>query len=85
MGRARFYISGLGYYELRVNGKKVGDHVLDPGWTEYSKRVLYVTYDVTDLLVEGPNVVTVIVGSGWHGAPQAAVHAQGVVRRRQRG
>ena len=39
--RARAYVSGLGYYELHLNGQRVGDHVLDPGWTTYSKRVLY--------------------------------------------
>ncbi len=43
LSRARVYVSGLGYYELRLNGQRVGDHVLDPGWTAYSKRVLYST------------------------------------------
>ena len=52
--RARVYVSGLGYYELHLNGQRVGDHVLDPGWTTYSKRVLYSTYDVTDQLQRGP-------------------------------
>jgi alpha-L-rhamnosidase len=52
--RARVYVSGLGYYELRLNGQRVGDQVLDPGWTTYSKRVLYSTYDVTDQLKRGP-------------------------------
>lgn len=70
LSRARAYICGLGYYELRINGKKVGDHVLDPGWTEYSKRVLYVTYDVTKYLKEGKNAMGVMVGNGWYGFPQ---------------
>ena len=48
--KARLYISGLGYYEATINGERVGDHFLDPGWTNYSKRVLYSTYDVTDLI-----------------------------------
>ncbi len=52
--QARAYISGLGYYELYLNGKRVGDHILDPGYTRYDRRVLYVTYDVTDLLNSGP-------------------------------
>src|ERR1017187_9421470 len=43
--RARAYVAGIGYYELRLNGGKVGDHVLDPGYTPFDKRVLYVTYD----------------------------------------
>ncbi len=46
--KARLYISGLGYYEATINSERVGDHFLDPGWTNYSKRVLYSTYDVTD-------------------------------------
>jgi len=71
--QARVYISGLGYYELYINGQKVGDHVLDPGTTYYTNvlpfelqpRVLYVTYDVTDLLNDGHNAVGVILGHGW--------------------
>ena len=50
---ARVYICGLGYYELRLNGAKVGDHVLDPAFTRYDRRALYVTYDVTDQLKKG--------------------------------
>lgn len=64
--RARAYISGLGYYELRLNGKRVGDSVLDPGWTEYSRRVLYSTYDVTALLRQGANCAGALVGNGWY-------------------
>jgi len=65
-GRARVYISGLGYYELRLNGQKVGGHVLDPGWTTFSKRVLYVTYDVTPFLKKGKNAIGVMLGEGWY-------------------
>jgi len=64
--QARLYISGLGYYEAFLNGKKVGDHVLDPGWTNYGKRVLYSTYDVTDLLQQNENVLGVSLGNGWY-------------------
>lgn len=64
--QARVYVTGLGYYELHLNGRKVGDHVLDPGWTAYGKRVLYSTYDVTDLLREGNNAVGAILGNGWY-------------------
>ncbi len=63
--RARVYVSGLGYYELSLNGQRVGDHVLDPGWTTYSKRVLYSTYDVTDQLKRGQNALGVMLGNGW--------------------
>jgi len=65
ISRARVYVSGLGYYELRLNGQRVGDHVLDPGWTTYAKRVLYSTYDVTDQLKQGRNALGVILGNGW--------------------
>jgi alpha-L-rhamnosidase len=63
--RAMAYICGLGYYELYVNGKRVGDHVLDPAFTDYDKRVLYATYDVTSLLHQGVNAFGVILGNGW--------------------
>ncbi|HZX11670.1 MAG TPA: family 78 glycoside hydrolase catalytic domain, partial [Acidobacteriota bacterium] len=63
--RARAFICGLGYYELRINGKKVGNNVLDPGYTTYEKRVLYTTYDITDYLNRGQNAVGVILGKGW--------------------
>jgi len=64
--RARAHIAGLGYYELRLNGRKAGNHVLDPAWTTYDKRVLYVTYDVTPFLREGANAVAVTLGQGWY-------------------
>jgi alpha-L-rhamnosidase len=59
-------LSGLGFYELHLNGAKVGDHVLDPGFTRYDKRVLYVTYDVTDQLKQGKNAIGVMLGNGWY-------------------
>jgi alpha-L-rhamnosidase len=64
--RARAYVCGLGYYELRMNGRKVGDRVLDPGWTLYQKRALYSTYDVTDYLANGRNALGIILGNGRH-------------------
>lgn len=63
--KAYAYIVGLGYYELYLNGEKVGDHVLDPGTTNYDKRVLYETYDVTSYLKENRNAVGVWLGNGW--------------------
>jgi alpha-L-rhamnosidase len=63
---ARAWICGLGYYELRLNGAKVGDHVLDPALTRYDRRVLYVTYDVTGQLKQGANAVGVMLGNGWY-------------------
>ncbi len=62
---ARVYITALGYYELRVNGRKIGQNVLDPGWTTYPQRVLYSTYDISSALRQGPNAVAVTLGGGW--------------------
>jgi alpha-L-rhamnosidase len=62
---ARLYISGLGYYEAYLNGKKIGDHVLDPGWTSYRKQVLYAVHDITSLIKNGNNVAGVMLGNGW--------------------
>jgi len=70
--RARAYISGLGYYELYLNGKKVGDNVLDPAFTRYDKRVLYVTYDITKAVAEGDNVVGAMLGNGWYNVKSRA-------------
>lgn len=68
--RARAYVTGLGYYELYLNGKKVGDHVLDPPYTNFHKRIYYSTYDVTRLLKRGANCVGALLGNGWwKGAP----------------
>lgn len=62
--RARLYITGLGYYEASLDGKRIGDHVLDPGWTRYDKRVLYSVYDVP--LKPGDHCLGVALGNGWY-------------------
>lgn len=61
---AFIHISGLGQYELTINGKKVGDYKMTPGWTEYKKTVLYDTYEVTSLLKAGNNTLSVLLGNG---------------------
>ncbi|MGD1157745.1 MAG: family 78 glycoside hydrolase catalytic domain [Terriglobia bacterium] len=63
--RARAYVTALGYYELRVNGEKVGSNVLDPAFTTYPVRVLYSSYDVTPQLRAGKNAVGAMLGGGW--------------------
>lgn len=63
---ARLYITGLGYYEARINGGRVGDFVLDPGWTDYRDRILFSTYDVTEEIRKGPNCLGVMLGNGWY-------------------
>ncbi|MGD0002722.1 MAG: glycoside hydrolase family 78 protein [Anaerolineaceae bacterium] len=63
---ARLYVTALGLYEMEINGQKVGEDLLTPGWTNYRKRVQYQTYDVTGLLNSGENVVGSILGDGWY-------------------
>ena len=63
---ARLYISGLGYSEVYINDRKIGDHVLDPGFTAYSKQALYVTYDVTAALKNKVNTIGIMLGNGWY-------------------
>jgi alpha-L-rhamnosidase len=63
--RARAYVTALGYYELRVNGEKVGSNVLDPAFTTYPVRVLYSSYDITPQLRAGENAVGAMLGGGW--------------------
>jgi alpha-L-rhamnosidase len=62
---ARMYIAGLGYSSIFLNGSKVGVGTLNPGYTDYSKRVLYLTYDVTKQLSQGYNVIATELGNGW--------------------
>ena len=69
--RARLYAAGLGFAELFVNGERLGDAVLDPAATDYDKRILYVTHDVTGLLREGGNAVGAMLGNGWYSEPSA--------------
>ena len=64
--RARLCFSGLGYGYARLNGGGVGERVLDPGWTTYSKRVLYSTFDVTSQIIQGRNCLGLTVGNGWY-------------------
>lgn len=63
---ARLYISSLGLYEAYINGQRVGDHHMAPGWTSYHHRVQYQTYDASSLLKPGKNVISVEVAEGWY-------------------
>lgn len=67
--KARAYVTGLGYYELYLNGKKVGDRVLDPPYTTYTKRIEYSVYDVSKMLRAGRNCVGAMLGQGWWQGP----------------
>jgi alpha-L-rhamnosidase len=62
---ARLYATALGLYECYINGMRVGDALLTPGWTDYNKHVQYQVYDVTDLIQPGANACGAILGDGW--------------------
>jgi alpha-L-rhamnosidase len=69
--RAVASVTGLGLYEMRISGRRVGDQMLAPDWTRYCKRIRYQTYDVTDLLGEGHNAIGAQMGGGWWTGPMA--------------
>lgn len=64
--KARLYVTALGLYEFSINGRRVGDDMLTPGWTDYNKRVYYQIYDVTDLMRSGDNALSAQIGYGWY-------------------
>ncbi|MGO4184271.1 family 78 glycoside hydrolase catalytic domain [Paenibacillus sp. TAF43_2] len=66
IAKARLYSSALGIYEPSINGKRVGGDLFTPGWTDYTKHIQYQTYDVTDLLQNGDNVIGAILAEGWY-------------------
>ena len=65
---ARLYVTALGSYRAFLNGSRVGNDVLTPDFTDYRKRVLYQAYDVTNLLANGENVISALLGDGWYGS-----------------
>ncbi len=66
---ALVFVTGLGHYELRINGLKVGDHFLSPGWTHYDSFCLYNVFDVTSLLQKGANAAGMMLGNGFYIIP----------------
>ena len=70
--KARVYIATAGLFELYLNGKKVGDHQLDPTYTRFDRRNLYVTHDVSDYLQQN-NAIGVLLGNGWFNHQSTAV------------
>lgn len=64
--RAMLYVTGLGYYEAFINGQRVGDHVLDPGWTYYNKHTAYEVFDVLAMLKTGGNAIGMMLGRGQY-------------------
>ena len=59
-------ICGLGHYELTINGQKIGDRFLSPGWSYYQKRYLYNTFNITEQIKNGDNAIGIIVGNGFY-------------------
>lgn len=70
---ARAYIAVGGLYELSINGKKIGNHRMDPMYTRFDRRNLYVTYDVTQEITSGKNAIGVLLGNGWYNHQSTAV------------
>lgn len=66
---ARLYATALGAYELFLNGRRAGDDVLAPGWTDFRERLKYQTYDVTNQLSEGQNAIAALLAPGWYSSP----------------
>lgn len=64
--RALLFVTALGLYEVRLNGRRVGNQVLAPEWTDYHRRVQYQTYDVSSQVQAGRNTIGVILGDGWY-------------------
>jgi alpha-L-rhamnosidase len=64
--RARLHVTALGLHVTTINGKRVTDEQLAPGWTSYGSRLRFRTHDVTDLMQEGVNSVEVLLGNGWY-------------------
>ncbi len=70
---ARAYIAVAGLYELYINGNKIGDHCLDPIYTRFDRRTLYLTHDITSELQNGKNAIGVLLGNGWYNHQSTAV------------
>jgi alpha-L-rhamnosidase len=66
VSKAMLYVCGLGFNEVRLNGEKVGDRVLEPSLTRYDKRALYSTYDVSQQIAQGKNALGIELGNGWY-------------------
>jgi alpha-L-rhamnosidase len=66
VAKATVYVTSHGLYELHLNGKKVGDQVLTPGWTSYGKRLQYQVFDVTNQVTRGKNAIGAVLGDGWY-------------------
>ena len=66
---ARLYATAFGAYEMFLNGKRVSDDVMDPGWTDFRERMVYQTFDVTRLVLAGDNAIGALIAPGWYATP----------------
>jgi alpha-L-rhamnosidase len=66
IAKATLYATSLGVYEMFLNGNKIGNDLLTPGWTDYNKRIYYKTYNLTNFIEEGENALGSILGDGWY-------------------
>jgi alpha-L-rhamnosidase len=81
---ARLYVTSNGFYEITINGKRAGDHLLTPGWTSFKKRLQYQVYDITGLVAAGKNAIGAILGDGWYRWPLDSDSTY-IVNRKQTG
>ena len=70
---ARAYVAAAGLFELYLNGEKIGNHRLDPAYTRFDRRTLYVVHDVTAQLQQGKNAIGILLGNGWYNHQSTAV------------
>lgn len=70
---ARQYIAVAGLYELYINGNRIGDHRLDPAYTRFDRRTMYLTHDITSFLKTGKNTIVILLGNGWYNHQSTAV------------
>lgn len=80
IAQARVYVSALGAYRCFINGTRVGEDELTPGWTHYQKHIMYQSYDVTALVKGGGNAIGLVLGNGWWGTGMAGAWKDGNLR-----
>jgi alpha-L-rhamnosidase len=81
--QAKVYVAAMGYYELHLNGRAIGDDVCSPPVSDYNKRAYYLTYDVTDAVKSGKNCLGLWLGRGWYCAEFPGVTHPGPIARVQ--
>lgn len=70
-------LTGKGVYYAQLNGKRIGNFIMAPGYTQYSRRLQYQTYDITDLLQKGDNVLTIFLSAGWYASRKIGFYKDG--------